>query len=79
MEIPHLGGDDFDQRIIEWLVQEFKNDNSGIDLSKDPIMALQRLKEKAEKAKIELSNTTSSEINLPLSCRLTVCATWFAH
>ena len=60
----HLGGDDFDQRIIEWLVQEFKNDNSGIDLSKDP-MALQRLKEAAEKAKIELSNTTSSEINLP--------------
>ena len=60
----HLGGDDFDQRIIEWLVQEFKNENSGIDLSKDP-MALQRLKEAAEKAKIELSNTTSSEINLP--------------
>ena len=60
----HLGGDDFDQRIIEWLVQEFKNDNSGLDLSKDP-MALQRLKEAAEKAKIELSNTTSSEINLP--------------
>jgi molecular chaperone DnaK len=60
----HLGGDDFDQRIIEWLVQEFKNENSGLDLSKDP-MALQRLKEAAEKAKIELSNTTSSEINLP--------------
>lgn len=60
----HLGGDDFDQRIIEWLVQEFKNDNSGIDLSKDP-MALQRLKEAAEKAKIELSNATSTEINLP--------------
>ena len=60
----HLGGDDFDHRIIDWLVQEFKNDNSGIDLSKDP-MALQRLKEAAEKAKIELSNTTSSEINLP--------------
>ncbi len=60
----HLGGDDFDQRIIEWLVQEFKNDNSGIDLSKDS-MALQRLKEAAEKAKIELSNTTSTEINLP--------------
>ena len=60
----HLGGDDFDHRIIEWLVQEFKNENSGIDLSKDP-MALQRLKEAAEKAKIELSNTTSSEINLP--------------
>ncbi|OJV37926.1 MAG: molecular chaperone DnaK [Bacteroidales bacterium 36-12] len=60
----HLGGDDFDHRIIDWLVQEFKNENSGIDLSKDP-MALQRLKEAAEKAKIELSNTTSSEINLP--------------
>ncbi len=60
----HLGGDDFDQRIIEWLVQEFKNDNSNIDLSKDP-MSLQRLKEAAEKAKIELSNTTSTEINLP--------------
>ncbi len=60
----HLGGDDFDHRIIEWLVQEFKDENGGIDLSKDP-MALQRLKEAAEKAKIELSNTTSSEINLP--------------
>ncbi|MCQ2605489.1 MAG: molecular chaperone DnaK [Bacteroidales bacterium] len=60
----HLGGDDFDQRIIDWLVQEFKNENGGIDLSKDS-MALQRLKEAAEKAKIELSNTTSSEINLP--------------
>ncbi len=60
----HLGGDDFDQRIIEWLVQEFKNENGGVDLSKDP-MALQRLKESAEKAKIELSSTTSSEINLP--------------
>ncbi len=60
----HLGGDDFDHRIIEWLVQEFKNENSGVDLSKDP-MALQRLKEAAEKAKIELSNTLSTEINLP--------------
>ncbi|MDR1678489.1 MAG: molecular chaperone DnaK [Prevotellaceae bacterium] len=60
----HLGGDDFDQRIIEWLVQEFKDENSGLNLSKDP-MALQRLKEAAEKAKIELSNTTSTEINLP--------------
>ena len=59
----HLGGDDFDQAIIDWLVQEFKNDE-GADLSKDP-MALQRLKEAAEKAKIELSSTTSSEINLP--------------
>ncbi len=60
----HLGGDDFDHRIIDWLVQEFKNDNAGADLSRDP-MAMQRLKEAAEKAKIELSNTTSSEINLP--------------
>ncbi len=60
----HLGGDDFDQRIIDWLVQEFKNENEGVDLSKDP-MALQRLKEAAEKAKIELSSTTSTEINLP--------------
>ena len=60
----HLGGDDFDHRIIDWLVAEFKSENSNIDLSKDP-MALQRLKEAAEKAKIELSNTTSSEINLP--------------
>ena len=60
----HLGGDDFDHRIIDWLVQEFKNDNMGADLSKDP-MAMQRLKEAAEKAKIELYNTTSSEINLP--------------
>jgi len=60
----HLGGDDFDHRIIDWLAQEFKNDNAGADLTKDP-MAMQRLKEAAEKAKIELSNTTSSEINLP--------------
>ena len=60
----HLGGDDFDQAIIEWLVNEFKGENSGLDLSKDP-MALQRLKEAAEKAKIELSSTTSTEINLP--------------
>lgn len=60
----HLGGDDFDQRIIEWLVAEFKNENSGLDLTKDP-MALQRLKEAAEKAKIELSSATSTEINLP--------------
>jgi len=60
----HLGGDDFDQRVIDWLVAEFKSENSGLDLSKDP-MALQRLKEAAEKAKIELSNTTSTEINLP--------------
>ncbi len=59
----HLGGDDFDQVIIDWLVQEFKNDE-GADLSQDP-MALQRLKEAAEKAKIELSSSTSTEINLP--------------
>ena len=60
----HLGGDDFDQKIIDWLVAEFKAENGGLDLSKDP-MALQRLKEAAEKAKIELSSTASSEINLP--------------
>ncbi|WP_255347271.1 MULTISPECIES: molecular chaperone DnaK [unclassified Bacteroides] len=59
----HLGGDDFDQVIIDWLVQEFKNDE-GADLSADP-MAMQRLKEAAEKAKIELSSSTSTEINLP--------------
>ncbi|MEZ7884342.1 MAG: molecular chaperone DnaK [Bacteroidales bacterium] len=60
----HLGGDDFDQEIIDWLANEFKSENSGIDLRKDP-MALQRLKEAAEKAKIELSSQTSTEINLP--------------
>ncbi|HJD53487.1 MAG TPA: molecular chaperone DnaK, partial [Candidatus Avibacteroides avistercoris] len=59
----HLGGDDFDQVIIDWLADEFKNDE-GVDLRQDP-MALQRLKEAAEKAKIELSSTTSTEINLP--------------
>ena len=59
----HLGGDDFDQVIIDWLVQEFKNDEGG-DLTQDP-MAMQRLKEAAEKAKIELSSSTSTEINLP--------------
>jgi molecular chaperone DnaK len=59
----HLGGDDFDQVIIEWLVQEFKSDE-GADLSKDP-MAMQRLKEAAEKAKVELSSSSSTEINLP--------------
>jgi len=59
----HLGGDDFDHIIIEWLAEEFKTEN-GMDLNKDP-MALQRLKEAAEKAKIELSSTTSTEINLP--------------
>ena len=59
----HLGGDDFDQRIINWLAEEFINDE-GVDLSKDP-MALQRLKEAAEKAKIELSSSMTTEINLP--------------
>ena len=59
----HLGGDDFDQVIIDWLAEEFQKEE-GLDLRKDP-MALQRLKEAAEKAKIELSSTTSSEINLP--------------
>ena len=59
----HLGGDDFDQVIIDWLVQEFKNDE-GADLKADP-MAMQRLKEAAEKAKIELSSSTTTEINLP--------------
>ncbi len=59
----HLGGDDFDQKIIEWLADEFKKDE-GIDLKKDP-MALQRLKEAAEKAKIELSSSSQTEINLP--------------
>ena len=60
----HLGGDDFDQRVIDWIAEEFMKDNAGIDLRKDK-MALQRLKEAAEKAKIELSGVTSSNINLP--------------
>jgi len=59
----HLGGDDFDQEVIDWLAEEFRKDE-GIDLRKDP-MALQRLKEAAEKAKIELSSSTQTEINLP--------------
>ena len=59
----HLGGDDFDQRIIDWIIEEFKKDQ-GIDLSQRP-MALQRLKEAAEKAKCELSTTHETEINLP--------------
>ena len=59
----HLGGDDFDHKIIDWLAEEFMNDE-GVDLRQDP-MALQRLKEAAEKAKIELSSTISTEINLP--------------
>ena len=60
----HLGGDDFDQVIIDWLASEFASENGGMDLKKDP-MALQRLKEAAEKAKIELSNANSAEVNLP--------------
>ncbi|MCQ2185047.1 MAG: molecular chaperone DnaK [Bacteroidales bacterium] len=60
----HLGGDDFDQVIIDWLAGEFASENGGLDLKKDP-MALQRLKEAAEKAKIELSSQSSTEINLP--------------
>ncbi len=59
----HLGGDDFDNTIIDWMVSEFKSEN-GVDLSKDP-MALQRLKDSAEKAKIELSSSPQTEINLP--------------
>src|SRR3982750_2463200 len=59
----HLGGDDFDQKVIDWLADEFKKDE-GLDLRKDP-MALQRLKEAAEKAKIELSSSNETEINLP--------------
>ncbi len=59
----HLGGDDFDKRIIDWLVAEFKK-SDGVDLSRDP-MALQRLKEAAEKAKMELSSTSETQINLP--------------
>ena len=61
----HLGGDDFDQRLIDWLVTEFKKDQ-GIDLSKDA-MALQRLKEAAEKAKMELSSTDTSKVPPPRS------------
>ena len=60
----HLGGDNLDQRVIDWIIAEFKKDQ-GIDLSKDK-MALQRLKEAAEKAKQELSTTLETEINLPL-------------
>ena len=59
----HLGGDDFDQRVMDWIVKEFKKDN-GVDLSKDNL-ALQRIKETAEKAKIELSSSVETEINLP--------------
>jgi molecular chaperone DnaK len=60
----HLGGDDWDQRVIDWMVEQFKKDNPGFDLSKDR-MAMQRLKEAAEKAKIELSQTPETTINLP--------------
>ena len=60
----HLGGDDFDQKIVDWLAEEFKKDNGDLDIRKDP-MALQRLKEAAEKAKIELSSQSQAEINLP--------------
>jgi molecular chaperone DnaK len=60
----HLGGDDVDNAIVDWLVDTFKKEHNGVDLSKDP-MAYQRIKEAAEKAKIELSSTTESEINLP--------------
>jgi molecular chaperone DnaK len=60
----HLGGDDFDQAVIDWIAEEFKKENSGLDLRKDK-MALQRLKEAAEKAKIDLSGATSTSINLP--------------
>jgi molecular chaperone DnaK len=64
----HLGGDDIDERLIEWIIEEFKRDQ-GIDLSHDK-MALQRLKEAAEKAKIELSSTMETEVNLPVRyCR----------
>ena len=59
----HLGGDNIDQRVIDWILAEFKKDQ-GVDLSKDP-MAMQRLKEAAEKAKIELSNVVETEVNLP--------------
>ena len=59
----HLGGDDFDQRVMDWIAEEFKREN-GIDLRKDR-MALQRLKEASEKAKCELSTTVQTEINLP--------------
>ncbi len=70
----YLGGDDFDQRILEWLIQEFRQE-TGIDLSKDR-MALQRLRDAAEKAKIELSTTLQTEINLPF---ITASATGPAH
>ena len=67
----HLGGDDFDQAIIDWLAEEFINDEN-IDLRKDP-MALQRLKEAAEKAKIELSSSALRKSTCHILCRLMVC------
>ena len=70
----HLGGDDFDHCIIDWLAEEFLKDE-GVDLRKDP-MALQRLKEAAEKAKIELSSSTTSEINLPYIMLTVFQSTW---
>ena len=71
----HLGGDDFDQVIIDWLVQEFKNDE-GADLKADP-MAMQRLKEAAEKAKIELSSSPAPRSTSPTSCLWAACpSTW---
>ena len=74
----HLGGDDFDQVIIDWLVQEFKNDE-GADLTTDP-MAMQRLKEAAEKAKIELSSRPRRRSTSPTSCRWAACpSTWSRH
>ncbi|VDZ81026.1 DnaK protein [Salmonella bongori] len=63
MVIPHLGGEDFDTRLINYLVDEFKKDQ-GIDLRNDPL-AMQRLKEAAEKAKIELSSAQQTDVNLP--------------
>ena len=73
----HLGGDDFDQVIIDFLADQFKSDNEGLDLRKDPL-ALQRLKEAAEKAKIELSSSNETEINLPYITATAVApSTWW--
>jgi molecular chaperone DnaK len=66
----HLGGDDFDNAIIDWIIDEFEKENKGVDLRKDK-MAFQRVKEAAEKAKIELSSTMSTDINLPYICQTT--------
>ena len=73
----HLGGDDFDHVIIDWLADEFKADE-GVDLRQDP-MAMQRLKEAAEKAKIELSSSTSTEINLPYIMPVGSPSTWYVR